>query len=415
MGVFVNEERSHQAPLAHGRQQNVAQLSSKKMSVAQITAAQWSPAGRSAIALVRVYGDLSRLSSSAQQLFHSAGQVNWTSLPEKSVHYGHWGQEHAEGVVLTQIEKDVLEISCHGGTAAVENLLTSLQGIGVIVQSWQQQLASRKNYLVAECTEVLTRAVTVKSAQLILAHSLEKLPEFAADINWPADERSRNEAIRSVELSLKWWETGRRLTEGWVVSIVGLPNAGKSSLINRLLGYERSIVIDQPGTTRDIVRASTAIGGWLVHLADTAGVRESEDPLEAEGIQKTMATAGQADLVMYVVDASQSLQAADVQLSRQFRDVVVLLNKCDLPMDRDVLQQWPDALPISTVTSQGIMPLLDILARRLMRRGPAPDVMIPVTMRQQSCLQKILTALKASNIDQYLLAKHELATGDCSN
>jgi tRNA modification GTPase len=377
----------------------------------RVSAAHWSPPGRSAIAIVRVVGDVSRLGAAATQLFQSAGNADWTQLAIGAVSYGQWGRGPTEGVVVTRLGPHQFEISCHGGTAAVEQVLTSLQAAGAIIETWREQLGRTASFLHAECTERLARAATVKSAKLILEHSLQKLPEFAAGLSWEADPGLRDHLAKKIELSLKWAEVGRRLVEGWTLSIVGIPNVGKSSLANRLLGYDRSIVVDQPGTTRDVVRASTAVGGWLLQMADTAGVRVSKDPLETAGIERSIVSAEGADVVLHVVDASQPLNAGDVNLAGQFSEAIIVLNKCDLPMNREVLNHWPDALPISTITSQGLAPLLEVISRKIMRRSPAPDVIIPVTPRQVGLLKGLLDSLHTDDIARFRSLQHELCHG----
>ncbi|MBA4032151.1 MAG: hypothetical protein C0478_14850, partial [Planctomyces sp.] len=169
-----------------------------------------------------------------------------------------------------------------------------------------------------------------------------------------------------------------------------------------------------PGTTRDVVRASTAVGGWLLQMADTAGVRVSTDPLETAGIERTMLSAEGADVVLHVVDASQPLNAGDLALAGQFSEAIIVLNKCDLPMNREVLNHWPDALPISTITSQGLAPLLEVISRKIMRRSPAPDVIIPVTPRQVGLLKGLLDSLRTDDIARFRSQQHELCHGPAS-
>ncbi len=124
--------------------------------------------------------------------------------------------------------------------------------------------------------------------------------------------------------------------EGLTLAIVGRPNVGKSSLFNRLVERERAIVTATPGTTRDLVSETVAIGGIPVKLVDTAGIRRALDEAESIGIRKSQEALADADLVLVVLDASQPLTAEDDELLRQVagRPAIVVENKCDLPDSR---------------------------------------------------------------------------------
>ena len=122
-------------------------------------------------------------------------------------------------------------------------------------------------------------------------------------------------------------ERGRLMREGVRVVIYGATNAGKSSLLNRLLGYERAIVSDIPGTTRDTIEEVISLRGVPLRLLDTAGLRESEDPLERAGIERTERSLLAADLVLHLVDANQPRPANFAVKKNE----ILLLNKCDLP------------------------------------------------------------------------------------
>src|SRR5262249_42285045 len=123
---------------------------------------------------------------------------------------------------------------------------------------------------------------------------------------------------------------GAHLTQPWRVVIAGPPNVGKSSLINAILGYERAIVFDQPGTTRDVVTAATALDGWPVELADTAGLPAGVDPLDRAGIERETAQADEADCLLLVFDASQPWTHEHELLIERWPSAIVVHNKHDL-------------------------------------------------------------------------------------
>jgi tRNA modification GTPase len=162
---------------------------------------------------------------------------------------------------------------------------------------------------------------------------------------------------------------GKIVHEGLTLAIVGRPNVGKSSLFNRLVERERAIVTATPGTTRDLVSETVAIGGIPIRLVDTAGIRQALDEAEAIGIRKSMEALADADLVLVVLDSSQPVTAEDEELLRQTegRPSIVVGNKCDL----EGSGRWAkDSGQWSVVSGQSIAPAL-VLASALTGAGVA--------------------------------------------
>ena len=191
---------------------------------------------------------------------------------------------------------------------------------------------------------------------------------------------------------------GRHLATPFEVVLAGPPNVGKSSLINALVGYERAIVYDTPGTTRDVVTAETAIDGWPITLSDTAGLRESGDALEAAGIIGAQARLQSADLVVLVFDASQPAAEEDQRLHSQFPTALVVVNKCDLvaaPLPPVPTKHWPtDSRRTSAITGQGIAELLTAISRRLVPDPPEPGAAVPFrTAAQMQAIGRAIAAL----------------------
>jgi tRNA modification GTPase len=193
-----------------------------------------------------------------------------------------------------------------------------------------------------------------------------------------------------IEQLLKRARIGMHLTQPWRVVIAGPPNVGKSSLINAILGYERAIVFDQPGTTRDIVTAMTALDGWPVELADTAGLSTVDDPLDAAGIERAREQARAADCLLLVFDASQPWTRQQQDLIQEWPEATVIHNKCDLP---DIATDRA-GLSTSAKTGQGIDKLTQAVTSRLVPSPPASGDAVPVTPEHVLALQAAAAELQ---------------------
>src|SRR5262249_44905395 len=152
-------------------------------------------------------------------------------------------------------------------------------------------------HALSRATTLRTAAILWEQASGVFESAIRKLrSSVAADVSAAAAE---------MRAWLARVDFGLHLTSPWSVVLVGRPNVGKSSLINAILGYTWSIVFDEPVTTRDVVSASTAIDGWPIELYDVAGLRESDDPLEAAGIERARQKLETTDLSIYLIDVSQ--------------------------------------------------------------------------------------------------------------
>ena len=165
---------------------------------------------------------------------------------------------------------------------------------------------------------------------------------------------------------------GERLREGFCIAIVGAPNAGKSSLLNRLAGRDAAIVSTRAGTTRDVVEVRLDLGGWPLTLADTAGLRESRDEIESEGVRRALARAASADLSLVVFDGALWPEADAQSLALLGDDALAVLNKTDLLSDAAPTAIAGHAvLGVSCLTGAGIDALLETLTEEIARRYPA--------------------------------------------
>lgn len=314
--------------------------------------------GRSAIAVIRISGQLEALDIPTS-LFHSArdwpnDQLPLVSIPVDAIRFGRWG-EYGEEVVVCRTSEHSVEVTCHGGEAAVAKVLADVEARGFA--RWQAERIGMPYY-----KHFVPLARTQRTAEILL--SIEA--QHPGDM--PPDARSADP---------RWIDFGRHLIEPWEVAICGRPNVGKSSLMNAIAGFTRSIVSPTAGTTRDLVTLETAIDGWPVRLTDTAGVRETNDPIENEGVSRARHAIQSADLVIVVLDGSQPLTTEDRELiALPAKRQLIVRNKCDLNSDAAIRAEG--SLPVSAATGQGLTELLSAISQSLVPELPPEGTRIPM-------------------------------------
>jgi len=199
-------------------------------------------------------------------------------------------------------------------------------------------------------------------------------------------------AAHEMDALLSTAGRGRVVREGLRTVIYGEPNVGKSSLLNLLLGYERAIVNARPGTTRDVLEETVNLRGIPVRLMDTAGVRETEDEIEREGIERTRRALERADLVLHLFDASQVPTPA---VAAGHAKVLRVLNKSDLGVHAD----WngePDAVLVSCLKNTGIPALEDAIEFAATGGADRGNWSVAINARHQECLEKAKVAMTAA-------------------
>jgi len=284
--------------------------------------------------------------------------------------------------------EDVVELHCHGGRAVVAAILAALGGIaGCRLAepgefSRRAYLNDKMDLLEAEGLADLIDADTDRQRQRALdqmggrfSETLLRLADrltreralLEAWIDFPDEEvpdqtilevtAGLEELNSALETLLQGEARGRRLRDGLVVAIVGPPNAGKSSLLNRLADQDIAIVSDTAGTTRDSLEVALDLNGYPVVLVDTAGLRETTDPVEAEGVRRARVRAEAADVVLHLVDPVADATEIDIQKGAELDAcILTVISKADLVQERVA-----DTLYISSVSGEG----LDALTTRL--------------------------------------------------
>jgi len=285
--------------------------------------------------------------------------------------------------------EDVLELHGHGGPVVMDMLLARVLSLGArlaLPGEFTQRafLNDKLDLTQAEAIADLIDSGSTQAARAALrslqgefsvaVHSLteavtETRMHVEAAIDFPEEEvdfladsvlhERIDRAIHLCEEITAKAQQGALLREGMTVVIAGRPNGGKSSLLNRLAGYEAAIVTDIPGTTRDVLRERIHIDGMPLHIADTAGLRDDADVVEAEGIRRARNEMTRADRILYVIDATRGLDdegmRAELAGLPPEIPVTVVLNKIDLAQSRSRYEQsQPPRLHVSATTGEGI-------------------------------------------------------------
>lgn len=312
-----------------------------------------------------------------------------------------------EELVVGLFSSQRLEIHCHGGSAAAQAIVSALTKEGVISvdqQEWAWRMET--DAIAAEALLALAAARTQTTAAILLDQYNGTLRRRIEEIQAQLLSGYSDAARQGLERLVQLIPAGLHLTTPWRVALAGEPNVGKSSLMNALLGYQRSIIFDQPGTTRDVLSAITALNGWPVELLDTAGLRESADELEFAGIERARSTFLHADLILLVREALSSASTPDEALLSHLPAHVPCLavwNKTDL-VGRSSAVRPSYGIFVSALTGQGIDDLGEAIINQLIPHSPAPGEAVPFTPRHQWSISQSLATLEQPEAAADLLA-----------
>ena len=369
-----------------------------------------SPSG---IGIVRISGPESR--EIAGKVYRSkGGKKKLQDVPSHSIHYGFIcdGDEVIDEVLVMVMDgprsytgEDTVEIDCHGGVLAMRKILDTVVKNGARPAdpgefTKRAFLNGRIDLSKAEAVIDVINAkneYALKSSVSQLRGNIQKaIKEIRGDLiyqiayiesalddpehisidgygeNLYKEVKKQEERIDRLLLSVK---DGKLVKEGIKTVIVGKPNAGKSSLLNTLLGEERAIVTDIAGTTRDILEETILLHGISLRIIDTAGIRETQDVVEKIGVEKAIDSAKDADLVLFVVDSSVPLDENDREIMELLKDkkTIVLLNKADLEqaVDEDDLKSTAGhpVISVSAKEEQGIDLLEDKIKELFFQGG----------------------------------------------
>ena len=358
------------------------------------------PPGRSAIASIAVGGACgAELVTLIERFFQSASGRSLVESPLGKIVFGRWGsgdsgendengEKVGEEVVVARISETNIEVHCHGGAAAATAIVNDLCSAGAKETDWRE--ATQSEDPIRDAARLaLAKARTERTAGILLDQyhgALRSALEQAIDEMERGDVAAADARLAAL---LDRATVGLHLTEPWQIVLAGPPNVGKSTLINAIVGYQRAITYAQPGTTRDVVTATTAIDGWPVELSDTAGLRAATDPIEVAGVSRAEAKLASADLQLLVFDLSQAWTEELDRLIERWPQAIVIHNKSDLesaPVD-GTSEGRPTGHVISAQSGEGIDALLALITNHLEVGKLEPGDALPFTGDQVRAIE----------------------------
>lgn len=325
--------------------------------------------------------------------------------------------------------EDVVELSCHGGQFVTQKVLRIVLSNGASPAEAGEftkraflngkidlaQAESVMNIISAHGQQALNAAANTLDGKLSekISAVAAKLTNIAAGIAvWTDDPdedvpQAHEDNVRAVveasvselEILIKNFDSGRAVTQGVSTAICGHPNVGKSTLMNQLTGCDRSIVTEIAGTTRDVIEETVRLGDIVLHLADTAGIHESDDIVEAIGIDRTMKKLETAELILAVFDYSQQLTDDDIKLLEKCagRRAVAVINKTDLEnrIDIEKIKEYiPHTVQLSAAKGEGLEELKNVISSILDTAELDTSSGVLANERQYNCCTSALDSLK---------------------
>jgi len=420
-------------------------------TIAAIATSQ-SPGG---IGVVRISGPAAIFI--AKRLFCPKNTINWSALTGYSMHYGVLHESASPQNLSNNLTtspnslideciclifraprsytgEDVVEFQCHGGAAIMQRALRAIFAAGASPAepgefTRRAFLNSRIDLTEAEAVMQLISASGEQAARAasaamggalsqkisaVRAQLISLQAHISAWVDYPEDDipalqaseltQTLATAIADLRLLLNNAPRDQLMLSGVNTALLGKPNVGKSSLMNLLAGYDRSIVTNIPGTTRDTVTETVNLGSLTLRLTDTAGIHATQDAVEAAGVQRSQTALAQADLLLLVCDASSPLTEEDHDLLAQCDQArtILIRNKCDLGTCWET-QQNEGALPqveMSACTGQGLLELTSAIESLLGAANFVPHAAILANQRQSNCATQALAALEEAQAAQ---------------
>jgi tRNA modification GTPase len=397
----------------------------KEDSIAAIATAP----GEGGIAVIRISGS---------KAFSIANSIFTGSVHKYKTHTAHYGrildanQHPVDDVLLLVMQgprsftgEDTVEIHCHGGSLITRRVLDVVLQAGARQAvpgefSYRSYLNGKMDLSQAEAVQELISAKSERAldaAEKQLQGALQdKISKFQntltsitaiieAWVDFPEEglefitfeeiTKQLSDLIADMQHLLDTFHDGKILHDGIALCLVGCPNVGKSSLMNQLLGKDRAIVSQTPGTTRDILEDSLRLKGLSFRLIDTAGIRQTEEDIEKEGIRRSKEAIHNADIIVFVLDASAGLRDEEVQLMEQLpkHKTLALWNKIDLPHQNLPELSLPHTASISAKNGEGVENFTSHI-EKLVWKGATPsrEEVIITNVRHQEALNLAISS-----------------------
>ena len=391
----------------------------------------------SGIGIVRISGD--EAFDIADRI--DKGKNKIAESESHTIHYGHIvdGSGTIDEVLVMVMKsprtftgEDTVEINCHGGTFVLKRVLEAVLRSGARAaepgeftkraflngkmdlsqaEAVIDVINSENEYALQSSISQLKGNIKNKINNIrnkIIYHTafiesaLDDPEHISVDGYGETLRSAAREIIEELEDLIRSADNGRVMKEGINTVIVGKPNAGKSSLLNVLSGHERAIVTDIEGTTRDILEEQVKLGELSLNVIDTAGIRRTDDVIEKIGVDKAQEYAKNADLIIYVVDASKELDENDEKILRLITDknTIILLNKSDLDtvITADIMKEKAGDIPVISVSAkeeQGIRELEETVKEMFLKGEISFNDQIYITnIRQKNALSDALESMK---------------------
>lgn len=393
--------------------------------------------GMGGIGIVRMSGD--NAFEILLKVFKSRKVKKIEDIVANTIIYGHIydGDEVVDEVMVSFFKnphsytrEDICEINTHGGTIVMKKILQLVIDNGArMAESGEftkraflngridlTQVESISSILTAKSeselkiSNELLKGRLLDKVKKVKAKLMDVLMHIEVSIDYPeydTDEKTKEEIGEAIDFAKKEicslknnFDIGKKIKDGINVSIIGRPNAGKSSLLNMILDDERAIVTDIEGTTRDSIEETINIDGFPINIIDTAGIRKTDEIVEKIGIDRGIKIANESDVVIAIIDVSRELNEDDKMILdlASKKDSIIILNKMDLEKKVDIEKiekDFEDIIKVSIINNEGLDEIIDMLRKRVnkVKETRTNDIII-IHERQKEIIKETIKEIE---------------------
>lgn len=393
--------------------------------------------GMGGIGIVRISGD--KAFEILLKVFKSRKVKKIEDIVANTIIYGHIydGDEVVDEVMVSFFKnphsytrEDICEINTHGGTIVMKKILQLVIDNGArMAESGEftkraflngridlTQVESISSILTAKSeselkiSNELLKGRLLDKVKKVKAKLMDVLMHIEVSIDYPeydTDEKTKDEIGEAIDFAKKEifslennFDIGKKIKDGINVSIIGRPNAGKSSLLNMILDDERAIVTDIEGTTRDSIEETINIDGFPINIIDTAGIRKTDEIVEKIGIDRAIKIANDSDVVIAIIDVSRQLNEDDKMILdlASKKDSIIILNKMDLEKKVDIKKiekEFDDIIKVSILNNEGLDEIIDMLRKRVnkVKETKTNDIII-IHERQKEIIKETIKEIE---------------------